>query len=161
VHESSWTWIFVRYHRLARGLDGGAAGLKHRHGRARPHDHAHRYALGHLGQQFLDGGCLARAGVEVRFEMPGTHVDVPLRALDRLGHPWERVGAVDQHLHRIPGARGHRGLRPQTLGGGHQGTELSVPLQAAHMVVDHRVLDPAPDGGVDPIESSHWTPRTR
>ena len=27
-----------------------------------------------------------------------------------------------------------------------------MPLQAAHVVMDHRVLDPAADGGVDPIE---------
>ena len=37
----------------------------------------------------------------IGLEVPGADVDVALRAADRLGHPRERVGAVDQHLHRV------------------------------------------------------------
>ena len=49
--------------------------------------------------------------------------------------------------------------RPSVAGA--RARELPVPPQAAHVVMDHRVLDPVTDGAVDPIESSHGTPRTR
>ena len=41
---------------LARGLDLAAARLEDRHRRARPDEHAHRDALGGLGEQLLDRG---------------------------------------------------------------------------------------------------------
>src|SRR3712207_9207875 len=56
-----------------------------------------------------------RAGVEVGVEVPGADVDVAPGAADRLGHPRERVLAVDQHLHRVALTRRSGGLRPQAL----------------------------------------------
>ena len=84
-------------------------------------------------------------------------MDVALRAVDRLGHPRQRVLAVDQHLHRVAVARRRAGLRPQALGRGRERAQLAVAAQAPHVVVDHRALDPAAEGGVEAIESgSPW-----
>ena len=53
-------------------LTSAAARLEDRHRRTRPDEHAHRDALGGVGEQFLDRGRVARAGVEVGLEVPAS-----------------------------------------------------------------------------------------
>ena len=134
-------------------LTVAAARLEHRHGRARPHEHAHRHALGGLGQQLLHRRGRARAGVEVGLQVPRADVHVALRAADRLGHPRQRVRAVDQHLAaRCPRAAARRSAPTGPRSPGASARELPVPAQAAHVVVDHRALDAVADGGVEAVE---------
>ena len=86
---------------LARGLDLGAARLEDRHRRAGPHDHAHRDALGGLGQQLAHRPRVARAGVEVGLEVPRADVDV---ALGACGSP-RRCAAARSRRRSAPRAR--------------------------------------------------------
>jgi hypothetical protein len=95
--------------------------------------------------------------------MPGADVHVALGAADRLGHPRERVLAVDQHLHRVAVTRRSGGLRPQPFARRSDRGELAVAAQAPHVVMDHRALDAVADGGVEAVQDrdSHGFPRTR
>ena len=90
-------------------------------------------------------------------------MDVALRAADRLGHPWQRVLAVDQHLHRVAVPRRSGGLRPQAFARRDDRGQLPVASQAPHVVMDHRALDAVADGGVEAGEKRdpHGFSRTR
>ena len=90
-------------------------------------------------------------------------MDVALRAADRLRHPRQRVGAVDQHLHRVAVARRRGRLRPQAFARRSERRELPVAAQAPHVVMDHRALDAVADGGVEAVENRdpHVRSRTR
>jgi hypothetical protein len=79
-------------------------------------------------------------------------VDVALRGADRLGHPRQRVRAVDQDLQRAPVARRRGRLRPQALARRRDRRELAVAAHPPHVVMDHGPLDAVADGGVEAVE---------
>ena len=79
-------------HLLAGGVKGG-------HGRTRPHEHSDVDPLGGLGQQLSQRDAPRAAHqLEIRRDVPPSHVDVVARVLDRLGDGGKRVRPVDQHV---------------------------------------------------------------
>ncbi len=127
-------------------------GPEHRQRGARPGEHADLDPLGGLGEQIAQENCLpAVLERELGREVPAGHVHVRARLADRVRHPRQRLGAVDENLERAtrpgpgaprgPSARG-RVERPQPAD-----SPETPPVMRLHAPADD-VADPA----IRPVE---------
>ena len=81
------------------------------------------------------------------------------RRADRLGHPRQSVGAVDQHLDRVARRAAGRRCRAHSPSlAGATRRKLPVAAQPAHVVMDHRALDAVADSGVEAIDHAPCPP---
>ena len=103
-------------------LDGvanlAAGGAKGGHRRARPDEDPHVEPFGRFREHRPQRSRpVAADQVEMRGEVPAGHVDEVARALDRIRDRRERLGAVDQDVHRAARTRWRIAGRPQTVVG--------------------------------------------
>ena len=134
-----------------------ARGVKGRHRRAGPHEHAHVDALGQLGEQRADDDRrLAADELEVRRQVPAGDVHEVARALHRLGDGGQRLRAVDEDVERAALARRRIAGGPQAVVGRLQRPLPPQAPQAAAVLDRHGGLDRVADGGVGAADGEGW-----